>query len=45
MPRTLCRCAGAVNLEERSEVLVNNIDQITVELVSDATDDVRALIG
>jgi putative acetyltransferase len=26
-------------------VLVNSIDQITVELVPDATDDVRALIG
>jgi putative acetyltransferase len=27
------------------EVLVNSIDQITVELVPDATDDVRVLIG
>jgi putative acetyltransferase len=27
------------------EVLVNSIDQITVELVADATDDVCALIG
>jgi len=27
------------------EVLVNSIDQITVELVADATDDVRVLIG